>query len=135
MRAYAHALSHLAAAQVHLAKLKHAQGKFDKGLKVAIKVQHPNLNERLALDMAILMGAADYVGSVAGVPRGRLFLFKCVGFALTADSNHFIDIHCRTWATMLETDKTTTFITLGLCPSYHRTRPTETTVSNGICLC
>jgi predicted unusual protein kinase regulating ubiquinone biosynthesis (AarF/ABC1/UbiB family) len=53
--------------QVHLATLKHAHGRFERGRKVAVKVQHPNLAERLTLDMAILMSAADLVGSVAGV--------------------------------------------------------------------
>ena len=40
--------------QVHLATLKHAHGRFEQGRKVAVKVQHPNLAERLTLDMAIL---------------------------------------------------------------------------------
>ena len=53
--------------QVHVATLKHAHGKFPPGLKVAVKVQHPNLAERLTLDMAILMSAAGFVGEVAGV--------------------------------------------------------------------
>jgi predicted unusual protein kinase regulating ubiquinone biosynthesis (AarF/ABC1/UbiB family) len=36
-------------------------------LQVAVKIQHPNLAERLGIDMAILMRAADAVGSVKGV--------------------------------------------------------------------
>jgi len=32
-----------------------------------VKVQHPNLAERLGVDMAILMGAADALGSVKGL--------------------------------------------------------------------
>ena len=37
------------------------------GLKVAVKVQHPNLAERLGIDMAILMGFAGALGSVKGL--------------------------------------------------------------------
>lgn len=53
--------------QVHLATLKQAHGQFAEGLKVAVKVQHPNLAERLTYDMAILMKAADTVSTVAGL--------------------------------------------------------------------
>jgi len=34
---------------------------------VAVKIQHPGLAERLGIDMAILMGAADALGSVKGL--------------------------------------------------------------------
>ena len=53
--------------QVHLAKLKAAHGTMPAGLKVAVKVQHPNLAERLGIDMAILMGFAGALGSVKGL--------------------------------------------------------------------
>lgn len=49
--------------QVHLATLREAHGAFPAGLQVAVKVQHPDLEDRLALDMAILRGAAGLVGS------------------------------------------------------------------------
>ena len=49
--------------QVHLATLKADRDSFPAGLPVAVKVQHPNLAANLALDMAILRGAAELVGS------------------------------------------------------------------------
>ena len=53
--------------QVHIGYLKEAHGPLPAGCKVAIKIQHPNLSERLGIDMAILMGAADALGSVQGL--------------------------------------------------------------------
>jgi aarF domain-containing kinase len=53
--------------QVHIAYLKVAHGDQPAGAKVAVKIQHPGLAERLGIDMAILMGAADALGSVKGL--------------------------------------------------------------------
>jgi len=47
--------------QVHLAKLRHAQ----QNETVAVKVQHPNLTERLALDMTILRRLAALAAHLA----------------------------------------------------------------------
>ena len=52
--------------QVHTATLREAHGPFPAGTKVAVKVQHPGLANRLGIDMAILMGAADSLGSIKG---------------------------------------------------------------------
>ena len=49
--------------QVHIAHLKTGHGSMPQGLKVAVKIQHPNLAERLGIDMAILMHAADSIGA------------------------------------------------------------------------
>jgi aarF domain-containing kinase len=53
--------------QVHTAYLRRAHGAFEAGTKVAVKVQHPNLAERLGVDMAILVAAANALDSVGGV--------------------------------------------------------------------
>ena len=53
--------------QVHTARLKAAHGPFPEGTKVAVKVQHPGLAQRLGIDMAILMSSADALGSIKGV--------------------------------------------------------------------
>ena len=49
---------------MHVAVLKR------DGSRVAVKVQHPNLSERLALDMTILRGAADVFSGL--FPRLRI---------------------------------------------------------------
>ena len=52
---------------MHTAYLKVAHGPQPAGAKVAIKIQHPGLAERLGIDMAILMKGADLLGSFKGL--------------------------------------------------------------------